>query len=95
MILGINTSSFTATSKLFMDNRNIQYWRFEAFYSFISQNSSSALNFQINQPPENGSCSIDPLNGTTSTLFTINCSEWFDIDGIQEYSVYGRYCFFS
>ncbi|CAF4346396.1 unnamed protein product, partial [Adineta steineri] len=49
---------------------------------------SSALNFVINQPPQNGSCSIDPLNGTTSTLFTISCPNWLDEDGIQDYSLY-------
>jgi hypothetical protein len=91
----MNTSNFTATTKLFIENNQTTYWRFEVIYSFISEKSSSALNFLINQPPQNGSCSISPLNGTTSTLFTIVCSNWFDEDGIQDYSFYGKYCIFE
>ena len=45
----------------------------------------------INQPPRNGSCSIAPSNGTTSTLFTVLCPDWFDEDGIKDYSVYGKH----
>lgn len=91
--LGTNTSNFTATSKLFMDNINITYWRMEVVYYFDSETSSSALNFQINQLLENGSCIIDPLSGTTSTIFFFNCSGWnnTDNDGILKYSVYGKY----
>ena len=44
----------------------------------------------INKRPENGSCEIDPENGTTSTLFTINCSRWDDSDKIKDYSFYRR-----
>ncbi len=43
----------------------------------------------VNQPPVNGSCSINPLNGTTSSLFTISCPGWVDADGINDYSLYG------
>jgi hypothetical protein len=74
---------------LFLENPLVLYWRFEVVYSFISQISSSALNFVINQPPINGSCSINPLNGTINTLFTITCSNWVDNDGIKDYSLYG------
>jgi hypothetical protein len=73
---------------LFIDNPNIIYWRFEVVYSFLSVSSSSALNFNINQPPQYGSCSISPTNGTTSTLFTISCLNWFDTDGIKDYLFY-------
>ena len=66
----------------------MKLWQFEVVYSFSSQKSTSALNFMINQPPQNGSCSISPSNGTTSTLFTITCSNWIDKDGIKDYSFY-------
>ena len=46
------------------------------------------MNFIINQPPTNGSCSIDPLNGTITTLFTVTCLNWFDTDGIKDYTLY-------
>ena len=65
------------------------YWRFEVIYGFMNEKSSSALNFVINQSPRNGSCSISPSNGTTMTLFSILCSNWFDEDDIKDYSLYG------
>ena len=62
-------------------------------YTFPVEISSSALNFKINQSPENGSCSISPLNGSTTTLFTIACSGWADEDGIKDYSIYSKFFF--
>ncbi|CAF3751894.1 unnamed protein product, partial [Rotaria sp. Silwood1] len=85
---GRNTTNFTATNKLFLENPQINLWRFEVVYALTSETSTSALNFAINQPPYNGSCSINPLNGTTSTLFTVSCPDWFDEDGIKDYSLY-------
>ena len=93
IIVGTNTSNFTALNQLFLANPQINLWRFEVVYTFTSETSSSALNVVINQPPSNGSCSIDPLNGTTSTLFDISCPHWFDEDGIADYSFYGMEIF--
>ena len=56
--LGSNTSNFTASNRLFLANPLISLWRFEVVFSFPSASSSSALNFVINQPPSNDSCSI-------------------------------------
>ncbi|CAF5028972.1 unnamed protein product, partial [Rotaria sp. Silwood1] len=56
--------------------------------SFLSGTSSSALDFIINHSPQYVSCSINPYNGTTSTLFDISCTNWQDQDGIQDYSFY-------
>ncbi|CAF0758584.1 unnamed protein product [Adineta steineri] len=88
LFFGKNTSHFTATNQLFLNNPQINLWRFEVVYAFLSETSTSALNFIINQPPSNGSCSINPMNGTTTTLFTISCPGWFDEDGIKDYSLY-------
>ena len=88
---GTNTSNFTALTQLFIENSEIVYWRFEVIYSFLTESSTSALNFIINQPPQNGSCSINPMNGTTTTLFTISCLNWIDTDGIKDYSFYGKF----
>ncbi|CAF0947824.1 unnamed protein product [Adineta steineri] len=85
---GTNTSNFTATDQLFLNNFQISLWRFEVVYTFLSAISTSALNFIINQPPANGSCSINPLSGTITTLFTIECPNWYDVDGMQDYSLY-------
>ena len=84
---GRNTTNFTATNQLFLANPNVRYWRFEVVFSFVTETSSSALNFVVNQPPNNGSCSISPLQGTTSTLFTVSCPGWFDEDGIKDYAL--------
>ncbi|CAF4054709.1 unnamed protein product [Adineta steineri] len=85
---GMNTSNFTTTNQLFLSNPQINLWRFEVIYTFPSEISSSSLNFIINQPPVNGSCSITPLRGTTSSLFDISCPNWFDEDDIKDYSIY-------
>jgi hypothetical protein len=87
--LGRNTSNFTAANQLFLNNPQTGLWQFEVVYTFQSKTSLSAFNFVINQPPYNGSCSISPLNGTTSSLFNVSCSDWFDEDGIEDYSLYG------
>ncbi|CAF3375209.1 unnamed protein product [Rotaria sp. Silwood1] len=47
-----------------------------------------AIDFMINSPPENGTCSISPHNGTTTTLFTIICENWIDANGVRDYSFY-------
>ena len=86
----MNTSNLTSTTDLFLHNPQIKYWSFEVIYSFVSEISSSAINFVISQPLQNGSCSINPLNGTTSTLFTISCLNWFGQTDIQDYSFYGK-----
>ncbi len=86
---GTNTSHFTALNQLFLSNNETNLWRFQVVYTFPSATSSSALNFVINQPPYNGSCEINPRNGTTNTLYTITCPNWFDDDQIKDYSLYG------
>ncbi len=74
---------------MWLSNREINLWQFQVVYTFSSGTSLSSINFVINQPPSNGSCSISPLNGTTSSLFDISCSNWSDEDGITDYSLYG------
>ena len=86
---GGNTSHFTATKDIFIDSPNITYWRFEVVYTSGSQLSSSALNFMVNQPPHDGTCSVYPLSGTTTTLFSIACWNWLDDDEVKGYSFYG------
>jgi hypothetical protein len=68
----------------------VRFWRFEVTYTFLIDTSSSALNFQINQPPMNGSCSIQPNNGTTTTVFHVSCIDWVDQDEIGDYALYLR-----
>jgi hypothetical protein len=87
---GAQTTNFTATSQLFLDNPQINLWQFEVVYTFPSETGVSALNFIINPPPSNGSCSINFRNGTIATLFTVSCPNWFDSDGIKDYSLYSK-----
>jgi hypothetical protein len=76
-----------------VNNPLINYWKFEVIYLFSIGISSSSIYFKKNSPPSNGSCSIDPLNGTTRTLFNISCSNWFNENEIKDYSVYGLILF--
>ena len=85
---GMNTSNFTSSNRLFLTNPQIDLWKFEVVFSFPTASSSSALNFRINQPPSNGSCSIGPSNGTTTIPFNVSCPDWFDQDAIKDYSLY-------
>jgi hypothetical protein len=88
--IGKMTSNFTATNSLLLRHPDIVFWRFQVTYTFAAIKTSSAINFRINQPPSNGSCSITPHNGTLDTLFTIVCSNFTDEDGIKDYAFYGR-----
>ena len=86
--LGGNSDHFTVDQQFFLSNPEIDLWRFEVVYSCPTTTSSSALNFLINHPPSNGSCSISPENGTTLTPFSVSCPSWFDEDGIKDYSLF-------
>ena len=89
----MNTRNLTVANHLFSQYKNGSYWRFEVVYTFNNKPSLGALDFVMNQPPRSGSCSINPPNGTTITLFQITCSNWFDENGIKDYSFYGEYLF--
>lgn len=66
-------------------------------YLFSNGISLSSIQFKKLPPSSllNGDCSISPQNGTTKTLFNINCSNWFNENDIQDYSIYGLMFFFS
>ena len=76
-----------------MINPSINYFKFEVIYKFQIEIGSSSIYFKKNSPPSNGSCSIDPLNGTTTSLFNIFCSNWFDENGIKDYLLYSLFLF--
>lgn len=80
----------TISKEFFNDNPSIQFWRIEVIYQFSTHaNVTTNLNLQINTKPANGFCFISPSNGTIDTLFTLNCSQWFDQDGIKDFSLFG------
>ena len=90
VITGTNSRNLTTLHKLFLDNSQISFWRFEIVYLFSNETRLSALDFEMNQPPKDGSCSINPLQGTTNTVFNTNCSGWIDNDDIKDYLFYGK-----
>jgi hypothetical protein len=71
----------------------IKYSKFQVIYSNQSIASSTFIYFMINSSLLNGNCSIDPFNGTITTLFTINYFNWFDQHGIKDYSFYSNILF--
>ena len=85
---GRNTTSLTATNDLFRSYSNETHWKFEVIYSFETVSSSSAVNFEINQPLSYGSCRIEQHIGTINTLFNVNCSNWKFKENIKEYSLH-------
>ena len=90
VLTGRNSINLTAIQDLFLDNPQISFWRFELTYSFSNETSSTTLDFQTNEPPKNGSCSISPPGGTTITVFNIRCSDWMDSDDIKDFLFYSR-----
>ena len=54
-----------------------------------SGESVHQFRLRINQGPQNGSCLIDPENGTIETLFTITCFNWIDRDRVKDYAFFG------
>ena len=87
--LGLNRKNLTVLEEFFNQNSKILHWRFELIYFFRLTNSSTTLDIEINQSPKNGRCSIDPSNGTSLTLFTIDCFNWTDKDEIKDWTFYG------
>lgn len=87
--LGMNTSQITVSPEFFSLLPTINQWRFEVVYGLKYQMSRSAFDVKLNDKPNSGFCTISPPNGTIETLFTINCSNWIDSDGIESYSISG------
>lgn len=88
--LGRTTSNLTVTNQLLQTYSNVTKWHFHAFYLFNTEQAKGTITLNVNQPPRNGSCSMDPKNGTISTLFSVSCRNWYDDDDIKDYSIYGR-----
>ena len=86
---GWDTKNLTIQEDFLTENRTIVYWRFQVIYSFKSQISEKEFDIELNGIPRNGRCSIDPPNGTMLTRFIVNCFEWYDEDGIKDFTVYG------
>jgi hypothetical protein len=93
---GLENDYFVVKKDLFSDFAYQAYWKVELSLELTTRTgeifiTSSSMNLFINFSPTNGLCDISPLTGTTSTLFTITCSNWIDNDGvISSYSYFGN-----
>ena len=94
VLSGLEADNLTILKDFFIENEQIIYWRLEVIYSFALKTSIRTFDIEVNAAPTSGICSIDPLNGSITTLFTIICSNWFDQDGIKDYIIYGLYSSF-
>jgi hypothetical protein len=59
------------TREFFEDHRSIKHWRFQAIYSLPTESLSGNFDVKVNDPPTDGSCSIEPMTGALLTVFTI------------------------
>jgi hypothetical protein len=83
------------TNKLFSSNKHVNYWQFQAIYTYENMHGSGLVQLKTNHPPLKKECSINPTNGHTSQLYTVICSNWTDLDGIKDYFLYGEYSLLS
>ncbi|RNA43376.1 polycystin-1-like isoform X1, partial [Brachionus plicatilis] len=88
------SNELTIFKDLFLENLN-DIFRIEFTVKTISISNgislgSASLFLSVNKPPKNGSCGISPLSGFSgSTIFTIECQDWYDSDGfVERYEFY-------
>ncbi len=56
----------------------------------------SSILFSINFPPQLGYCTVNTENGTSQTLFGINCGNWIDSEGsVFNFAFYGKFISFK
>ena len=95
---GHNETELLIDKSLFETYSNRQLWKVE-FITYVltykneSLRGSSSIFLYVNFPPAKGTCSISPKNGTTSTIFTVNCKKWTDDYDkvVRYYSFYGKF----
>jgi hypothetical protein len=93
ILKGLNgTHELTIMPELFSSEPNVMKWKIDfniftaSFYGGTGFGKSSII-IGLNKLPTSGTCSVNPLNGTSlSTIFTIECLNFTDSDGyIQKY----------
>jgi len=61
-----------------------------------SADSIAFIELFVNTAPSGGTCTVSPLNGTSSeTQFTITCSDWTDTNGIKQYQFLRKLIFLN
>jgi hypothetical protein len=96
---GLNTDELSLLSSFFLiDPDTVDYKiRLKIISTKPGKNGATTFGYssiiiRLNKLPYNGDCTISPDVGySPSTIFTFNCSNWFDIDGeIASYSYFGN-----
>ena len=84
----------TLKEELFQNYSSQTIWKVELslFVGNKNRSGSASILFLVNFPPKNGSCDINPKNGSTETIFSISCWNWLDKDGsMDSFSYYGMH----
>jgi hypothetical protein len=84
--------------ELFSSEPKVKKWKIEfnlftaSFYGGTRFGKSSII-LGLNERPKGGTCSISPLTGIAySTLFTIECANFIDVDGyITKFEYFCKY----
>lgn len=94
---GVETSELTVNSNFFTET-DATMFKIQVDIVQTSQSDNVSTNyttfelFQLNQPPYNGTCSIEPTIGVAlSTIFVITCQDWIDNSGsVSKYEYFGK-----
>jgi hypothetical protein len=87
----------TLKEELFRDHSSILIWKIELEVIISSRNVSgkSSILFSVNFPPRLGYCIVNPENGTTKTLFDINCMNWIEEGSVFNFAFYSKFIYFK
>ena len=89
-------SNLIVLKELFKLYSRQNVWKIELSTTLVTYtnqtlNCDTSIIFFVNHPPFNGSCDIEPKNGTSNDIFTIFCDQWSDYEGnVASYSYYGN-----
>ncbi|ESO89018.1 hypothetical protein LOTGIDRAFT_228960 [Lottia gigantea] len=93
--VGVNSKELSVKIPLFNHFEGVSKFRAgcEATKQGQTTKGLAYMNFEINEAPSNGSCTISKTEGIVSVNkeFCIMCKDWHDAQGIAEYQLIVRY----
>ncbi|XP_074649181.1 polycystin-1-like [Tubulanus polymorphus] len=92
-ITGDTSTSVTIQKRLFVDYDRFRRMRAEFSVEHPGYTKGFAfMVFDLNRAPQGGKCSLTPMTGYVyKQQFVVNCTDWYDEDGIEFYHVYGKW----
>ena len=99
--IGQSNSYLVIKKDLFRDFSSQVIWKIESNIELVTYTNetltaSTSMKVYVNFSPKYGICTISPTNGTTNTVFSLNCQNWIDSNGsVGFYSYYGRLKYFE